>query len=136
MISSSTLPGVRFESGGKRPTPSPLRSDVAGFIGRSRRGPLGQVVRVEGMREYQANFGGLGPKEPFAYALRAYFENGGQIAHVIRVNASDRRVAEADWIVGSRDPQMKLPLEIATSGKFQVLRYRIKASSPVAGRLD
>lgn len=130
MISTQTLPGVRFESVGKRPAASPLRSDVAGFIGRARRGPLGQVVRVEGMREYEANFGGLSRNEPFAYALRAYFENGGQVAHVIRVNATDRRVAEADWIVGSRDPAAEPPLAIAVSGQFSVAKYRIRATSP------
>ena len=35
------------------PEPSPLRTDVAGFVGRTRRGPVAEPVRVEGWREYQ-----------------------------------------------------------------------------------
>lgn len=82
----SSRPGLTF---GVRPAaarPDPLRSDVAGFIGRTERGPVGVPVRVEGWRAFTRIFGGRladGPVTP--HALYGYFANGGEVAWVVRV---------------------------------------------------
>ncbi|MCA9675446.1 MAG: hypothetical protein KC464_10460, partial [Myxococcales bacterium] len=67
------------------PAPTPLRSDVAAFVGPTHRGPVGEAVRVEGWRAYQAVFGGLDGASHTPYAVRGYFENGGTTAFVVRV---------------------------------------------------
>ncbi|HXU34215.1 MAG TPA: phage tail protein, partial [Thermoanaerobaculia bacterium] len=74
------LPGVRFTAVPRPTAPSPLRSDVAGFLGRTRRGPVGVPVRVEGYRAAVREFGGLDGEAVTSYAIRGYFENGGEVA--------------------------------------------------------
>jgi hypothetical protein len=59
MRAPANEPGLYFEVARPRPQPSPVRSDVAGLIVRTRRGPVGALVRVEGWRECRRVFGGL-----------------------------------------------------------------------------
>src|SRR5437879_3681517 len=101
-------PGLYYKGRAPDKGPDPLRSDVAGFIGRTRRGPLiddqGKVaeVRAEGWRRYQLLFGDLarGACPPYTpYAIRGFYDNGGQVAHVIRVGGTGAAVATADWDV-------------------------------------
>lgn len=79
------LPAVRYHAVRPRTEVSALRSDIAGFVGRTRRGPVDRLVRVEGWREFEQHFGGLGSDLPMTFAIRGYFANGGEIAHVHRV---------------------------------------------------
>ena len=85
-------PGLYVERAPAPPVLVPLRSDIAAFAGRARRGPVGVAVRLEGWREFERVCGGLGAATHLAYAVRGYFENGGQVAYVLRVG----RVADAD----------------------------------------
>ncbi|HEY6176586.1 MAG TPA: phage tail sheath subtilisin-like domain-containing protein [Kofleriaceae bacterium] len=98
-----------------------MRSDVAGFLAHTRRGPLGRLVRVEGWRQFARMFGGLVPGVMSPYSLRGYFENGGQVAHVWRVAGPDAKTAGTKWNI---DPV------IASGGGFLSTRYSIVASSP------
>ena len=82
---SSVLPGVVATLVPPATEPSPLRSDVAGFLGRCRRGPVGEPVRIEGWRAFEAVFGGLDETTHLPWAVRGYFENGGQVAWILRV---------------------------------------------------
>ena len=59
MSSAASIPGLYSTFVRPPRTPSPLRTDVAGFFGRTARGPVGVAVRVEGWREYSSVFGGL-----------------------------------------------------------------------------
>jgi len=65
---------------------APLRSDVAGFVGRARRGPLGAAVRIETWRDFERIYGGLDSASHLGFAIRGFFENGGAAAHVVRVS--------------------------------------------------
>lgn len=121
MRAQSNEPGVRFEIAKPRPQPSPVRSDVAGFLAQTRRGPVGDLVRVEGWRQYQRVFGGLVKGVASPYALRGYFENGGQVAHVWRLAGPDSATAYSVWTL---DPV------VAKNGGFAAIQYRIVASSP------
>ena len=85
MKSVLQAPGLYYEAMAPPAEPSPLRSDIAGFVGRTRRGPTGKPVRVTGWREYLILFGGLTAKADTPFALRGYFENGGDVAYVVRL---------------------------------------------------
>jgi hypothetical protein len=57
------------------------------------------------------------------YAVRGYFENGGQVAHLWRASGPNVGTAEAIWDV---EP------EVAAGDRFRSMRYRFVASSPGA----
>jgi hypothetical protein len=87
-----------------------VRTDIAGFVGYCERGPLPiasdfpdgkfkpeQVaLKITSWKQFQANFGGFLPYGYLAYAVRAFFENGGNTCYVARVAAvaADRG---SDW---------------------------------------
>jgi phage tail sheath protein FI len=85
MTVQSPAPGVYFTIQRPPAEPSPLRSDVAAFAGSTRRGPVGTPVRVEGWRDYLERFGGLRGDLDSTYAVRAYFDNGGDVAWILRL---------------------------------------------------
>jgi phage tail sheath protein FI len=118
IASTFALPGVRFTAVPRPTPPSALRSDVAGFLGRTRRGPVGVPVRVEGHRAYLREFGGLDGDAVTSYAIRSYFENGGEVAWVVRLGDAGKP-AEDLWRVGERRG-------------FLNTAYRVEASSPGA----
>lgn len=130
----SSLPGLSFKTRGRPAEPSPLHTDVAGFIGRTRRGPRldskGRVVatRVEGWRRFVRDFGGLDADLTLTYALRGYFENGGRVAYVARVNGQDDRLATSNkvWDLSKALTRDVPPPEADGPPN----RYRFKASSP------
>lgn len=97
MVSTAHLPGLRFTAVPRPPDPSPLRSDVAGFLGRTRRGLVGVPVRVDGWRAYLREFGGLDRDAVASYALRSYFDNGGEVAWVLRLAGNAGTPASAAW---------------------------------------
>lgn len=127
MISSVPNPGLYFSIVPRPTVVSPLRTDVAGFIGRTRRGPIGKAIRVEEWRGYLREFGGLLKSSNTTYAVRGYFENGGEVAYVVRACGADALAAKAAWIVSDPDPAKWAGN--APSG-FVVAEYRIVATSP------
>jgi hypothetical protein len=75
-----------------------VRTDVAGFVGLAERGPLPQpdaspdqareaAVRLTSWSQFRAVFGGFVPYGYLAYAVRAFFDNGGSTCYVVRVAA-------------------------------------------------
>jgi uncharacterized protein len=96
---TAELPGLTVEVAAPPAVlPPPLRTDVAGFIGATRRGPIGTPVRVESLNGYHDVFGDLDSDAATSYAVRGYFENGGELAWVIRV-AGTEATATAPWNV-------------------------------------
>ena len=128
MRAVATVPGLYFTVSPPRAEPSPLRSDVAGFIGRTRRGPIGIPIRVEGWRGYQRDFGGLAADSVLTYAVRGYFDNEGEVAHVIRLAPESATTAWARWNVGEIDPDGRWVSDAPVG--FDYPSYRIVASSP------
>jgi uncharacterized protein len=90
-------PGLTFEAVHPAPPVAPLRSDIAAFVGPTRRGPIGVPVRVEGWREYRRIFGGLARDFDTPHAVCGYFQNGGEVAWIVRVAAPGARVSRALW---------------------------------------
>lgn len=79
-------PGVYYERVDvSAPSISALRTDIAGFVGIAPRGPLHQALPVQSFRQFQAYFGDFTGAGYLAYAVRAFFENGGQRCWVVRV---------------------------------------------------
>jgi phage tail sheath protein FI len=62
-----------------------LRTDIAGFVGITERGPLNTPVRIESWKRFWAVFGGFIPQGYLAHAVQGFFENGGKICYVTRI---------------------------------------------------
>jgi Bacteriophage tail sheath protein len=77
-----------------------VRTDIAGFLGFTERGPLPEdflpatfeasrvALKITSWKEFQAKFGGFIRYGYLAYAVRAFFENGGDTCYVVRVAAT------------------------------------------------
>lgn len=82
-------PGVYFEF---RDAAPPLirgvRTDITGLVGLAERGPLNEPVQIESWRQFQAQFGSFVPHSFLAYAVKGFFENGGQTCFVVRIAGS------------------------------------------------
>ncbi len=81
-------PGLYYERADEAQGAIPgVRTDVAGLVGVAPRGPLGTPVRVSSWRQHVSSFGDLSGQGFLNWAVRAFFENGGQACHVVRVAA-------------------------------------------------
>lgn len=81
-------PGVYFETVDTADAVVPsIRTDVAAFVGVAARGPLHCATPLQSWNQFQATFGGFLPNAYLAYAVKAFFENGGQKLYVVRVAA-------------------------------------------------
>jgi Bacteriophage tail sheath protein len=134
MSLSAAIPGLYYSTVRKAPEPSPLRTDVAGFLGRTQRGPVGKAIRVEGWREYVSVFGDLTPDALTPYALRGYFDNEGRVAHVIRLlDATQSRTAAARWDVGKFDGSTLGP-DWPGAGGFRAIQFEVTAAAKWTSR--
>ncbi|WP_372661940.1 phage tail sheath family protein [Amycolatopsis kentuckyensis] len=126
-MAGSALPGVSltFERAGS--DDEPLRTDVAVFLGRTRRGPVGRPVRVESWNDFVGGFGPPDGTSATPYALRGFFENEGTTAWVLRVSGP-AEPASAPWTDGFLVVAAS-PGAWANGGRVTV-RYR---ASSVAG---
>jgi len=95
-------PGVHFEWIDDQPPPIlPLRTDIAGFVGIAERGPLHKPVKIESWAQFTGNFGGHIPQAYLAYAVQAFFENGGRTCWIVRV-ADPNQAKPATLDLGER----------------------------------
>lgn len=83
------------------PEPVVLRTDVTGFVGIARRGPLDTPVPVESFRQFVAHFGEPTGAGYLAYAVRGFFENGGRRCWAVRV-------ANRDGAAGAHSAQVRI----------------------------
>jgi hypothetical protein len=84
-------PGVYVEQPRPRDVVAGVRMDVAGFVGIAEKGPVDEAVELDGWPAYLDIFGNFLPNAFLAYAVRAFFENGGRRCHVVRVAADESR---------------------------------------------
>lgn len=129
-----------------------VRTDIAGFVGFAERGPLPiaedfpdgkfdatQVaLKISSWKEFQSNFGGPLRYGYLAYAVRAFFENGGDTCYVARVaaiTAADpaQRPAAAFFTFPAGAAAQLGAVGPAVSA-FQAA-FQAKGGSPVAGDL-
>ena len=71
------------------PAISVIRTDVAGFVGISARGPVDTAVPIQSWRQFQAHFGEFTGAGFLAYSVRGFFENGGRRCWVVRVASKE-----------------------------------------------
>jgi phage tail sheath protein FI len=85
-----SAPGVYYETvdAGDLPITS-FRTDIAGFVGIAERGPIDTPVPIQAWRQFVSWFGSFAPNGFLAYAVRAFFENGGVRCWVVRVASND-----------------------------------------------
>ncbi|MER6917279.1 phage tail sheath subtilisin-like domain-containing protein [Streptomyces sp. NPDC000594] len=115
-MATEALPGVSLTFEPRGSDEEPLRTDVAAFLGRFRRGPVGTPVRVESWRDVLGAFGAPDGGSASPYAVRGFFENGGRTAWLLRV-AGEGATARTGWSVGE-------------AGGFGATRYEVVATSP------
>ena len=109
-------PGVYYERvDATAPAIAALRTDITGFVGIARRGPLHSAIPIQSWRQYQAYFGDFTGAGYLAYAVRAFFENGGRRCWIVRV-ASDAASAASRTLVRLGVPHRPV--------------WRVKAFSP------
>jgi phage tail sheath protein FI len=120
---------------------SPLRTDIAGFVGMARRGPLHTPVALASWRQFLAYFGGFTGAAYLAYAVRAFFENGGQRCWVVRIASPAAMVADATltcaapgsaWRIAASSPGVwgnDLDISLRPTRRAQT-RGRFSAAAP------
>jgi uncharacterized protein len=115
-------PGVYWETEARINAGTVVRMDVAAFVGIAEKGPLDRPVRVRNIREFAAHFGGPIASGFLAYCVRAFFENGGKVAWIVRV-------ASRDAATGAQSAS--LVLGASANGLPPLLpRWQVSASSP------
>lgn len=85
MLSSYRTPGVYYEWLDKPPALVGVRTDIAGFVGITERGPLYEPMKIESWVQFNSIFGNYIPQGYLAYAVAGFFANGGLTCWVVRV---------------------------------------------------
>lgn len=113
-------PGVYYQSvdAGGLPV-TPFRTDIAGFVGLAERGPLDTAVPLESWQQFTSWFGSFTTFGFLAYAVRAFFENGGRRCWAVRVG-----VASTDLAAGAQ------VASAVVSGAGSGPALRVQASTP------
>ena len=103
-------PGVYFEWRDTRRTGvQPVRTDIAGFVGVAERGPLHTPLLVEDWGQFISLFGRHLSHAYLAYAVQAFFANGGETCYVVRVADPDSaRRASLDLLSDLGQPLLRL----------------------------
>jgi hypothetical protein len=111
-MSPITTPGVYVQTVPPPAALDPVAVDVAAFLGVFERGPLDTPTRVASWPQVQAVFGDFVLNGIGAYALKGWVDNGGRVAHVVRV-AAPRRTANA---AGAQPPDRGSSVLDSTEG--------------------
>lgn len=85
-----TYPGVYIQEipSGVR-TIAGVSTSITAFVGRTRRGPVGEPLTCFNMGDFNRRFGGLWDERPLTYAVDDFFANGGGQAIVLRLFNED-----------------------------------------------
>ncbi|MGI9332477.1 MAG: phage tail sheath subtilisin-like domain-containing protein [Gammaproteobacteria bacterium] len=133
---SARAPGLEFEVARPEQASNPLRTDIAGFAGPTERGPVGALVRVESWRDYVRQFGDYVRHAHTPLGIHGYFDNGGEIAHVLRTAggplASASGILTLDTLTGTQQWSVDGP----AAGGFTHARYTISGKTPGAWAND
>ena len=87
MVMNLTAPGVyirELDSGVR--VISGVATSITAFVGRARRGPIDDPIRIFGFADYTRIFGGLWEESTMSYAVQQFFLNGGAEALIIRAH--------------------------------------------------
>lgn len=118
MPSTYSYPGVYIEEipSGVHPIAGASTSNTA-FVDFFARGPVDRAVEVTSYADFERNFGGLDARSEASYAVLQYYLNGGQIAFIVRVVASDAKIASG-WLTAGYGGQKTLQVSAANAGAW------------------
>lgn len=110
-------PGVYFESTDVTTRGiTAIRTDITALIGIAERGPIDEPWRVASWRQFQTLFGDHIAQGYLAYAAKAFFENGGRRAVIVRVAHDDAAPATGELL--GRDGAPTLRINAASEGRW------------------
>ncbi len=118
MPGTYTYPGLYIEEipSGVRTITGVSTSDTA-FVDFFARGPVDEAVRITSFGDFERTFGGLDTRSEASYAIQQFYLNGGQIAWVVRVAASNAATA-ATGLGDGYNPGDLLTVDAASAGKW------------------
>jgi len=118
-------PGVYVEEVDRGTKPiEGVGTAVCAFVGVAAQGPVGQATMIANWTQYTDVFGGYIPGAYLSHAVYGYFNNGGTLCFVVRVNGDAEEVA-APPAVGM--------LAARASGGPATLKATEKAGAPGTG---
>jgi uncharacterized protein len=88
------------------PVIQPVETDVAAFVGRAASGPVNQPVSIAGFSDYQRIFGGLSNESAMSFAVQTFYQNGGQKAIVLRLQAVPKGSFICRWLQPNPDSSL------------------------------
>ena len=87
MATTYLTPGVYVEEVDRGTKPiEGVGTAVCAFVGVAETGPVGQATMIANWTQYTDTFGGFIPGAYLAHAVYGYFNNGGTLCFVVRVN--------------------------------------------------
>jgi len=86
-VPTDLAPGLYIQEDLGQPARTALRTDIAAFVGIAERGPVDRPTPIASWEQFQSTFGGFITSAYLAYAVKAFFENGGAMCHIVRVAA-------------------------------------------------
>jgi len=90
VVNALLAPGAYYQTvDAGAPPVTPFRTDISAFVGIAERGPIDVPVPIQSWRQFASWFGDLIGTGYLAYAVRAFFENGGRRCWVVRVASKD-----------------------------------------------
>ena len=123
MFTVDRAPGVYYQAvDASTPPVTPLRTDIAGFVGIAERGPIDVPVPIESWQQFLSWFGGVVAEGYLGYAVRGFLENGGRRCWVVRV-------ASRDPVRGARVSETTVRAPATVDHPEGVPVWRIRASS-------
>ena len=119
MPQTLTYPGIYVEEvpSGVHPIAGASTSDTA-FVDYFARGPVGIATRVTSLAEHEQLFGGPDPSSAASYAVRLFFQNGGQVAWIVRVLPGNDAAPATANLSGGSPTQTKLAVSAANPGQW------------------
>ena len=87
LVTNLQAPGVYLQDVFPPPAPS-LLTGVPAFLGYASQGPVGEPVPLTLWPQFEAQFGPPPATGFLAYAVRGFFENGGLLCYVVRLDAT------------------------------------------------
>jgi uncharacterized protein len=84
-----------------------VETSVTAFIGRALAGPVNQPVSIASFSDYQHIFGELSNDSAMSFAVQAFYQNGGQKAIVLRLQAVPKGSFLCRWLQPNRDSSLQ-----------------------------
>lgn len=118
MPASLTYPGVYIEEvpSGVHTITGVSTSDTA-FVDFFARGPVNKATRITSFADFERVFGGLDTRSEASYAIQQFYLNGGSVAWVVRVVATNATAAGLT-LTGGSPTQDALVVEAASPGQW------------------